>query len=122
MKIFKEVDLLPDFFGEFFNLTEKEIKDLTVNSFQSEEDIQDVIFIPRVNIIVATYDNNSKIRIIFLTKEVGNSFDIGTLTLENMNNFSFETSTIKELRHEDYASISEGLGAIIQIKVKNDNK
>ena len=122
MKIFEEVDLLPDFFGEFFNLTEEKIKKLTIDSFQSEENIQEVIFIPRVNIIVATYDNNSKMRIIFLTKELGNYFDIGTLTLENMNNFSFENFSIKELRHEDYNSISEGLGALIQIKVKNDNK
>ena len=121
MKIIREFDLLPSFAGEFFSLTEEEITNIVKNSIGEETEIQEVAFIPRVNVVFVIY-GNSRSRVIFLTKITSmNMFD-GTLTLDNLENFSFDSFSIKELRHEDYESIADGLSAIIQIKVKNDNE
>ena len=61
-------------------------------------------------------------RIIFVTKEAQLVEDFGDLSLENIDDFDFDKLIIKELRHEDYDNVSSGLEAIIQIKVKNQEK
>lgn len=121
MNIIKEYDLLPNFHGEFFNLTEEEIVQIAKDSLEEGTEIQEIAFIPRVNVIFVIH-GEAKSRIIFLTKTTDMNMFSGTLTLDNLDNFSFDSFSIKELRHEDYDSIADGLSAIIQIKVKNDNE
>lgn len=116
-----EYDLIPEFAGEKIELSEEDIIKIINNSLGFENGMlfQEAVFVPRVNVIVLTYDEGKRSRVIFVTKESQMMEDFGTLTLDNLDNFSFDNFTIKELRHEDYDIASGGLEALVQIKVKN---
>lgn len=117
-----EYDLIPEFAGEKLILNEEDIIRIVQKSLGEDVLFQEAIFIPRVNVILITYDEEKRSRIIFVTKEAQLVEDFGTLTLDNIGDFDFDKFVVKELRHEDYDNVSSGLEAIIQIKVKNQEK
>ena len=117
-----EYDLIPEFAGEKLILNEEDIIRIVQKSLGEDVLFQEAIFIPRVNVILITYDEEKRSRIIFVTKEAQLVEDFGTLTLDNIGDFDFDKFVVKELRYEDYDNVSSGLEAIIQIKVKNQEK
>lgn len=117
-----EYDLIPEFAGEKLILNEEDIIRIVQKSLGEDVLFQEAIFIPRVNVILITYDEEKRSRIIFVTKEAQLVEDFGTLTLDNIGDFDFDKFVVKELRHEDYENVSGGLEAMIQIKVKNQEK
>lgn len=115
-------DLMPEFAGEKLELTEEDIINLVQKNLGDGVAFQEAVFIPRVNIILFSYEKEKRSRIIFVTKEAQLIEDFGDLSLENIDDFDFDKLIIKELRYEDYDNVSGGLEAIIQIKVKNQEK
>lgn len=117
MKIFKTKDILPKFKGEILDITKEEIKELLSKDFN--DNIDEVAFIPKVNILFVIYDEYSRSRVIYLNKENSNSLDLGTLTLDNLDSFSLDNFKLVEIRNEDFSSIAEGVEVISKIVIDN---
>lgn len=61
-----------------------------------------------------------KSRIIYVIKESLNLESIGNLTLDNLDSFSIDNFSFKELRNEDFPSVSEGVETLSRIVIDNN--
>jgi hypothetical protein len=119
MKIVESRDLLPKLKDEIIYISEEEIKNLVFSSIDGEE-INEVSFIPKVNIIFVIYGGYKKSRIIYVIKESLNLESIGNLTLDNLDSFSIDNFSFKELRNEDFDTVSEGVETLSRIVIDNN--
>lgn len=119
MKIVESRDLLPKLKDEIIYISEEEIKNLVFSSIDGEE-INEVSFIPKVNIIFVIYGGYKKSRIIYVVKESADLSNIGSLTLDNLDSFSIDNFSFKELRNEDFDTVSEGVETLSRIVIDNN--
>lgn len=122
MKVIFSDDLLPEMTADTFDITEDEVVKIVRGSLSEVVHVDESAFIPKVNIILTVYDNFKKSRVIYLTEEAGDISDLGDLTLENLESFSLDTVKLKELRHEDFDSVAEGIETLARIVIDNNKK
>lgn len=120
MKIISE-DILPNLKEEITEITEEGIKDFLSKHFVHDK-INEVAFIPKVDVIFVIYDDYKRSRVIFTTKESASIQDLGNLTLDNLDSFSLDTFELKEIRHEDFSSISEGVEVLARIVIDSNKE
>lgn len=121
MKIFLSEDILPNLKSETIDIKEEDIEKI-INNSSGNIKANECVFIKKVNIIFVIYDNFTKSRLIYVIEESSDIKDFGDLTLENLSSFSLNSTEIKELRHEDFSSVSEGIETLSKIVIDNNKE
>lgn len=121
MKIILSEDILPNLKEEIIHVSEDEVKTL-LDKYFSGKTADEVAFIPKVNVLFVIYNNYTRSRVMFIIKENSGIMSLGNLTLDNLDNFSLDTFELKEIRHEDFGSISEGVEVLARIVIDNNKE
>lgn len=121
MKIILSEDILPNLKEEIIHVSEDEVKTL-LDKYLPNIEVNEVAFIPKVNVLFVIYNNYTRSRVMFIIKENSGIMSLGNLTLDNLDNFSLDTFELKEIRHEDFGSISEGVEVLARIVIDNNKE
>jgi hypothetical protein len=121
MKIFPQEDILPKLKSNTILIKEDDIQRIVEDSLKGQL-ADECIFLEKINVIFVIYNNYKKSRLIYVIEEISDIQDFGDLSLENLSNFSLDSIAIKELRNEDFNSVSEGVETLSKIVIDNNKE